>query len=195
MNPQKLVGKFVELEAINESHREHLRTAAQEESTWIYMPYAAAGENFDYWFEKALSGLEKNQLTFIVRKKQDQKIIGSSRFYNIDMDNKRLTIGYTWYMSEARGTTVNPECKLLLLTSAFETLGVNRVEFMTDSRNLHSQAALKKLGAKEEGILRQHMVVQNNYLRDTVIFSIIKSEWSNIKNVLSRRLENHAEKC
>jgi len=106
------------------------------------------------------------------------------------MDNKKLTIGYTWYISEMRGTAINLECKLLLLTHAFENLNVNRVEFSTDARNLRSRAAIKKLGAQEEGILRQHMVVQNNHIRDTVIFSIIKSEWPNVKEGLLLRLNN-----
>ena len=186
---QKLTGKFVELEPINENHREHLRQAAEDESNWTYTHYVASGKNFDHWFEKALCGIEKNQQSFVVRQKSDQKIIGSTRFYNMDMDHKRLTIGYTWYISEARGTAVNPECKLLLLTRAFENLNVNRVEFFTDARNLRSRAAIKKLGTQEEGILRQHMIVKNNHIRDTVIFSIIKSEWPNVKEKLLLRLK------
>ena len=105
-------------------------------------------------------------------------------YYHIDRGHRRLCIGYTWLIPEVWGTYVNSECKYLLLKHAFEDLNINRVEFMADARNYRSRAALKKLGAREEGILRQHMILENGYVRDTVVFSIIKSEWPEIKMAL-----------
>lgn len=183
-----LTGNTVTLEPLQETHRTELKVAAQDESIWTFLPDISS-KNFEHWFDKMLQGLQdQEEFPFVVRNKSDQKIIGTTRYYNIKINHKRLSIGYTWYISTARGTTVNPECKLLLLSHAFEALEINRVEFMTDSRNLHSRNALKKLGANEEGILRQHMILKNGYIRDSVVFSIIKPEWPRIKTQLQARL-------
>ena len=133
---------------------------------------------------------EKQQhLPFVVRRLADKKIIGSTRYYDINIEHQRLTIGYTWYVLEAWGTYVNPECKFLLLAFVFEELKMNRVEFVTDSRNLRSRAAIKKLGATEEGVLRHHMVLDDGFIRDSVIFSIVKLDWEKVKLTLQSRLK------
>lgn len=186
---KKLPGKFVDLELLEEHHREELRTIACDKNIWIYLPHKVTDENFDAWYEKIFSKTQQGEhCPYIVKRKTDQKIVGSTRYYNIDFAHRRLAIGFTWYTKEAQGTSINPECKLLLLEQAFEKLEMNRVEFMTDSRNLHSQAAIKKLGATQEGLLRQHMILEDGYIRDSVIFSITKSDWPLAKNNLQDRL-------
>lgn len=188
--PQKLSGQFVDLELLNQNHREDLRIIAQDESIWTYFPYDPTGNNFDVWFDKALN-LEQQQMVFAVRSKKNHKLIGSTRYYDISQKNRRLAIGHTWYIKEVRGTPVNPETKLLLLTYAFEALNINRVEFFADARNLHSRAALKKLGAVEEGTLRQHLILsKDGYIRDSVVFSILKTDWDDVKEKLLLRLLN-----
>ena len=192
-NPQGkiLKGTWIQPEPINEHHKSDLFIAAQNEEIWASTAAKAFGEKFYPWFDKALLGLhEKRELPFIVRRLSDEKIIGSTRYYDIRREHQRLTVGYTWYVPEVWGSYVNPESKLLLFQFAFEELNVNRVEFATDARNVHSRAAIKKLGAKEEGVLRQHMVLTDGFIRDTVMFSIVKSEWPEIKAALQTRLEN-----
>lgn len=184
-----LSGSRLYLEPLAEDYRNDLYLAAQEEKIWTYTSTKAHGENFHKWFDKALQKQRKGeQLAFIVRQKKDKKIIGSTRFYDIYPEHYRLAIGYTWYISEVWGTHVNPECKYLLLQYAFEILNMNRVEFYSDARNLRSRAAIKKLGANEEGVLRHHMILEDNVIRDTVIFSIIKTEWAQVKEKLTQRL-------
>lgn len=188
--PHKLLGRFVDLELLDEVHREDLRIIAQDESIWTYFPYDASGNNFDAWFDKASKHTsERQQIAFAVRCKKNHTVVGSTRCYDISLKNRRLAIGHTWYSKEVRGTSVNPETKLLLLTYVFETLDINRVEFFADARNLRSLAALKKLGAYEEGILRQHLILEKDgYIRDSAVFSILKSEWHKIKQKLLHRL-------
>src|SRR5581483_12426 len=99
-----------------------------------------------------------------------------------------LSIGYTWFTPDTWGSFINPECKYLLLKNAFEKLNVNRIDFMTDSRNIRARAALKKLGAVEEGLLRYHTILEDGFVRDTAVFSIIKSDWPLVKSQLEQRL-------
>ncbi len=192
--PKKLIGNFIYLELIDESHREELRAIAQDKSIWTYVPHALVGEQFDIGFDKMLSALQtQKQLPFVVRRSTDHKILGSTRLYDIELEFKRVRLGYTWYISEVRGTQVNPEAKFLLLQYAFENLGVMRVEFSIDSRNLRSRAAMEKLGAVQEGILRQHMTMENGYLRDTILYSILKQEWPIVKKQLQERFYLHMD--
>ncbi len=190
INTTILKGFWVQLEPLNESHKNELYSAAQDESIWTYNSSKAYGERFHRWFDKAIKCFQSQQhLPFIVRRLSDAKIIGSTRYYDINPEHHRLTIGYTWYIPEVWGSYVNPECKLLLLKFAFEDLQVNRVEFVTDSRNSRSRSAIKKIGATEEGVLRHHMILEDGFIRDTVMFSIIKPDWSQIKSILQSRLE------
>lgn len=185
-NLLKLHGRFVDLEQLHFSHKEQLRAIAQDPTIWTYFPYSAAGIHFDPWFERTLLKTQNSeQLAFAVRCKKSLKVIGTTRFYDIEPKHRRLKIGHTWYTQEMRGTAVNPECKFLLLTHAFEYIDINRVELSVDSRNLPAIRAIKKLGATEEGILRQHMILEKDgYIRDTILFSIIKSDWPTVKNNL-----------
>jgi RimJ/RimL family protein N-acetyltransferase len=114
--------------------------------------------------------------------------LGSTRYFHVALEHRRLEIGHTWYLPRLWGGRVNPACKLLLMTHAFEALAMNRVEFRTDGRNRRSQAALRRLGAIEEGVLRRHMIVQHGHVRDTVQFAVTDQDWPAVKNGLEARL-------
>ena len=184
-----LTGCFVQLEPLDERHRDGLRAAADDERIWAHTLIDARGPGFDRWFDDARARLAAaQQLPFAVRRLADQALIGSTSYLDPAPQHRRVEIGSTWYVPAAWGTVVNPECKLLLLTHAFETLGMNRVQLCTDLRNTRSQAAIAKLGAVQEGVLRNHMITQGGRIRDTVVFSIVVSEWPQVKEALTARV-------
>lgn len=184
-----LTGQLVQLEQLREEHRDILRALSQDEKISTYSP--ALKLKFDVWFDKALKIFPHYpQYTFIVRDLQNGELIGSTRYYEIYPSNKRLAIGYTWYIPRTWGTGINLDSKLLLLNYAFNILKMNRIEFFVDLRNERSRFAIKKLGATEEGILREHIMLDDGYLRDTVVYSILKSEWSSLSNKLTDKLKN-----
>lgn len=184
-----LVGHHIQLEPIANNHREALQIAADDERIWRYMSHKAMKERFILWFDESLKKMNSGeQFTYVVRNKANQAILGATAFYDIHLQHQRLGLGYTWFIPEVWGSVVNPESKLLMLTQAFECYGVNRVEIGTDSRNIHSYNAIKKLGATEEGRLRQHMILHDGALTDTIVFSIVSPEWIIIKHQLIQRL-------
>lgn len=124
-----------------------------------------------------------------IRHGQPGRVVGSTRFFNVDAANRRLEIGHTWYAKSVQRTAVNTECKLLLLTHAFETLGCIAVEFRTHWMNHQSREAIARLGAKQDGVLRNHQRMPDGSYRDTVVFSIIESEWLTVKRHLQYKLE------
>jgi N-acetyltransferase len=188
MNVPALRGHWVALEPLAEAHREPLRRAADDERIWAKALVRATGEGFDGWFAAALAEREAGRrFPFAVRLLADMTCVGSTSYLDISPHHRRVEIGATWYRPASWGTTVNPECKLLLLTYAFEVLGVQRVAFITDVLNEHSQAAIAKLGATREGILRSHMVSQGGRVRDSVVFSIVAGEWPHIRQALHAR--------
>ena len=184
-----LTGRFVQLEPLDERHRDGLRAAADDERIWAHTLIDARGPGFDRWFDDARARLAAaQQLPFAVRRLADQALIGSTSYLDPAPQHRRVEIGSTWYVPAAWGTVVNPECKVLLLTHAFEMLGMNRVQLCTDLRNTRSQAAIAKLGAVKEGVLRNHMITQGGRIRDTVVFSIVVSEWPQVKEALTARV-------
>jgi N-acetyltransferase len=184
-----LTGKWVALEPMVEAHREPLRRAANDERIWTRTIVRAMGEAFDPWFAAALAERAAGRwLPFAVRRLCDSACIGSTSYLDPTPKHRRLEIGGTWYQPDCWGTAVNPECKLLLMTHAFEVLGVQRVAFITDVLNERSQGAIAKLGATREGILRSHMVSQGGRMRDSVVFSIVASEWPKVREALRCRL-------
>lgn len=186
---QNLTGRFVRLEPLAEAHREGLRAVANDPALWAFMPLAGSGAGFDLWFDTALKTHQSGaHIAFAVRRLADNALVGSTRFLEIVPDHKRAEIGWTWYAKVAQAGPVNPECKLLLMTHAFDA-GANRVELKTDARNARSRAAILKLGAKQEGIFRTHMVMPDGHLRDSVYFSIIRREWPHVRAGLAARLE------
>jgi RimJ/RimL family protein N-acetyltransferase len=184
-----LTGRWVQLEPLAELHREDLRAAADDERIWRHTLTIARGAGFDSWFDDAFTQRDAGrQVPFAVRGLTDGKLIGSTSYLDLNVRHKRVEIGSTWYIPEVWGTQINPECKLLLMTHAFEVLEMNRVAYVTDLLNEHSQAAIAKLGAVREGVCRCHAVTQSGRLRDSVLFSIIRAEWPGVKARLEERV-------
>lgn len=134
-----------------------------------------------------------NQITYAVRRLSDDRIVGSTSYLALSPENARVEIGFTFYAADVQGTAINPEAKYLLLQNAFAA-NYNRVEFKTDAKNARSRAALKKLGASEEGVFRGHMWMPQGYYRDSVYFSILAAEWPTIKSALEKRIAGFAQR-
>ena len=186
---ETIKGEHVTLEPIREDHREALRRVAADEDIWTYMPRNAAGDYFDQWFNTARELTDnKQEIVFVVRRTINDDVVGSTRFLNLAPEHDRLEIGHTFYAREVRGSKVNPNAKLLLLSHAFEVMGANRVELRCDALNARSRAAIKKLGAQFEGILREHLLLPSGRRRDTAVFAILKSDWPRVRSGLQERL-------
>jgi RimJ/RimL family protein N-acetyltransferase len=184
-----LHGHWVQLEPLGDEQRDDLRRAADDECIWVHTLMVARGPQFDRWFDDALAERDaRRQVPFAVRRLTDHALVGSTSYLDPLPRHGRVEIGSTWYRPEVWGTAVNPECKLLLLTHAFEVMGMNRVSLCTDVRNTRSQAAIEKLGAVKEGILRAHMVTQGGRVRDSVLYSIVAADWPAVKARLTARL-------
>lgn len=169
------------LRPLEESDVENLLEFSNNEpETWKYSLIQVDGkENLTNYIQLALKSRENNtEYPFIVFDKKSGKYAGSTRFYDINLAFKTLQLGYTWYGKEFRGTGLNKHCKFLLLQFAFETLGMDRVEFRADNNNQRSIAAMKSIGCKVEGVLRDHMPTYNSDVRrDSIILSILRQEW------------------
>ena len=169
-----------------------LSSAAQDGEIWNnpYALFPSIGEMSEYLQD--LLKDSKTILPFIIFHKQSNKIAGTTRYLNIDYDNYRLEIGHTWIAQSYRRTAVNTESKFLMLQHAFEKLNCIAVEIRTDVLNEVSRKAIERLGAKQDGILRNHKIMREGRIRDTVSYSIIKSEWPSVKEkILQRIIDNH----
>jgi len=195
----KLKGKHVQLKLLQADDKEALRGLAKDERIWEgnrgFILNKTFNEQFDKYFATAIdNNAMGGQQTFVMRKTIDDTIIGMTRFLNIDEKEKRLEIGYTWYIPAVWGKVYNKECKLLLLRYTFEELGFNRAQFNVAGQNIRSQRAVEKIGGTKEGVLRKHGYRNDGSLKDTVIFSIINDEWSEKKEKLLKLIsenENH----
>lgn len=132
-------------------------------------------------------------LPFAIIERASGQVVGTTRYCHADAANRRLEIGYTWYASRCQRTALNTQCKLALLQHAFETLGCIAVEFRTHWHNQQSRAAIARLGAKQDGVLRSHRLEPDGARRDTVVFSILDSEWPSVRKSLQHRLARYAE--
>jgi RimJ/RimL family protein N-acetyltransferase len=184
-----LDGRFVRLEPLEERHRELVRPAAQHPEIFT-VTTSALGPLYDPYIDNALRrSAGGHEMAFVVWHKAHGRPVGMTRYLNIEPAHRKLEIGSTWYEPSVWAGAVNPECKLLLMRHAFETLKFHRVEYKTDVRNGRSRAAILKLGARQEGILRKHMIMADGHVRDSVYFSVIDEEWPAVKAGLERRLE------
>ena len=190
IEPITLEGKYVRLEPLAIQHREGLCTAIADGELWkLLVTLVPHPDNIDNFIHDALQAHEKGDgLSFATIDKASNQVAGSTRFIKMNLLYQRTEIGYTFLGKRWQKTRINTEAKLLMLAHAFETLGLNRVEFLTDYLNNTSRQAILRLGAKEEGILRNHMVMPDGRVRDSVIFSVIKNEWPGIKQHLSAKL-------
>lgn len=190
ISPVTLQGEHTRLERLTRAHQEALIAAAGEGELWSsIVTVVPTRETVDEYIEAALAAQARgSELPFVIISKSSGEVVGTTRFYEIEPNDRRVAIGYTWVSVSAQRTAINTEAKLLLLTHAFEHWKCNRVEFITDVLNQQSRAAILRLGAKEEGILRNHMVMPNGRVRDSVCFSIIVEEWPEVKAHLKNRL-------
>ena len=191
VKPVVLTGQFVRLEPLTEDHTAGLAAVGMDESIWEYMPYGAMNNEDDIrrWVRTILDRrAEGTDLPFVVIHKASGRVAGTTRYMEIRPEHNGLEIGGTWYGAEFRRTQVNTECKFLLLRQAFEELGCIRVQLKTDSRNERSQRAIERLGAVKEGMFRNHMILPDGYIRHSIYYSIINSEWPEVKSKLEQML-------
>ena len=186
LTPVTLTGQLISLEPLSQDHAQGLYNRGRSAADWEYMPRSCFVDLADarQWIDEALRA--EQQLPFAIVENAKGKVAGSTRYLNIRSEHRSLEIGWTWLGQEWQRTGVNTEAKLLLLEYAFERLGCRRVEFKTDGRNLRSQRALERIGAIREGQLRKHMVVQEDFSRDSVYFSVIDDEWPQVRARLQK---------
>jgi RimJ/RimL family protein N-acetyltransferase len=191
IDPVTLRGTHVTLEPLSREHEDGIRAAAADGELWqLWYTSVPAPDRTAAWLDAALDMRERlGALPFAVRHNGSGDIVGSTRYFNVDAANRRLEIGHTWYARRVQRTAVNTECKLLLLTHAFEALGCIAVEFRTHWFNHASRAAIARLGAKQDGVLRSHQIMPDGSRRDTVVFSIIDGEWPAVRQHLAHRLK------
>jgi RimJ/RimL family protein N-acetyltransferase len=191
IEPVTLKGRHATLGPLLREHEEGLRRAAADGELWrLWYTSVAAPERMGEYVTVALDMRERlGAMPFVVRDNASGDIVGSTRYFNVDAANRRLEIGHTWYAKRAQRTAINTECKLLLLTHAFEKLRCIAVEFRTHWFNHGSREAILRLGAKQDGVLRNHQLAPDGGYRDTVVFSIIESEWPAVKRHLGFLLE------
>jgi len=184
--PVTLTGTHATLEPLAREHLAGVRAAAADGELWkLWYTSVPTPEGAAAWIDAALEMRERlGALPFVVRANVTGEIVGATRYFNVDATHRRLEIGHTWYAQRVQRSAVNTECKLLLLTHAFETLDCIAVEFRTNFFNFASRAAIARLGAKQDGILRNHQIMADGTLRDTVVFSVIDGEWPAVKRNL-----------
>lgn len=190
LQPVTLADDLVTLEPLSRGHLEGLCDAARDGELWkLWYTSVPEPEGMSAEIDRRLALQEAGtMLPFTLRRNDTGQIIGATTFCNVDAGNRRVEIGYTWNARSSHRTGTNPASKLLLLTHAFEELGCIAVEFRTHWMNLQSRTAIARLGAKQDGVLRNHQVMPDGSLRDTAVFSIIESEWPAVRNELRRRL-------
>ncbi|TXK73835.1 GNAT family N-acetyltransferase [Paenibacillus sp. N3.4] len=180
-----LEGTRVALLPLQESHITGLTNAANDPQIWSYMTPLSTKKEVEQFVHQALNEQQLGQgIPFSVYDKQSDTFIGSTRLFDISTEHRHLEIGHTWYNPSVWRSRVNTESKYLLLRHCFEVLHTVRVQIKTDLRNERSQAAIARLGAQKEGVLRQNRILHDGYIRDTVMFSILDKEWPEVKQKL-----------
>ncbi|MBC7878050.1 MAG: GNAT family N-acetyltransferase [Anaerolineales bacterium] len=188
VKPVVLTGKHVRLEPMTEAHVPGLAQIGIGHDFWKYMLYGDMNTENDMrtWVKDILA--RTADVPFVVIHLESGRVAGATRYLNIMPHDRGLEIGGTWYGPEFQRTAVNTECKYLLLGHAFETLGAIRVQLKTDSRNERSQKAMERIGAKKEGVLRNHMILQGGYFRHSVFYSVIDTEWPEVRKNLEEMM-------
>jgi N-acetyltransferase len=191
VEPVTLRGRWASLEPLAREHEAALAAAASDGELWrLWYTSVASPERMGDYVTAALAMREHaDAMPFVIRHNASGDVVGSTRFFNVDAKNRRLEIGHTWYAQRVQRTQVNTECKLLLLAHAFEVLQCIAVEFRTHWFNQASRAAIARLGAKQDGVLRNHHLMPDGSRRDTVVFSIIDGEWPAVRQHLRYQLD------
>jgi RimJ/RimL family protein N-acetyltransferase len=185
-----LENDHIRLEPLTAGHADALEAAAADGNLgdlW-YTSTPGPGEAAAYIAEALVGASDERMIPFAVVDRRRGSVVGTTRYYDIQLDVPRMAIGYTWYARSAQRTHVNSTCKRLLLAHAFDTVGCATVEFHTDFRNRQSREALERLGARQDGILRSHQLRPDGTLRDTVCFSIVAGEWPDVRRSLDLRI-------
>lgn len=190
ISPITLEGQHVRLEPLSLAHEKSLIAAASDGELWnTNVTIIPAPVGMEEYIQAALDGqAQGRELPFVIIRRSSNDVVGTTRFYEIFPNDRKAAIGYTWLSKSAQRTPVNTESKLLLLTHAFEQWRCVRVELITDVLNEQSRAAILRLGAQQEGILRKHLILPSGRIRDSVVFSIMDSEWPEVKAQLRNRL-------
>ncbi|GLV54792.1 N-acetyltransferase [Dictyobacter sp. S3.2.2.5] len=191
IEPVTLTGNVIRLELLQLSHAEDLFEAAQEPETWLYMSFnpSTSLQAMRHWIDEALQLQQSGSvLPFAIIDQRSGRAIGSTRYLAIMPKDYGLEIGWTWIAPSVRRTGVNTECKYLLLRYAFEQAHAIRVQLKTDSRNLRSQRAIERIGGAKEGVLRNHMIMPDGHYRHSVYYSIINTEWKQVKENLEEKM-------
>jgi RimJ/RimL family protein N-acetyltransferase len=193
VNPQPIAleGAHVQLQPLSESHLDALCEVGLDPELWKWIPIQVLDrDQMLRYIQSALSDQQKGMsIPFATVDRASGKVVGSTRFMSIDVPNKRLEIGATWIAKPWQRTSINTEAKYIMMRHAFETLGCSRVEWKTDALNTQSRNAILRLGAREEGIFRHHVVTWTGRLRDSVYFSVIAPEWPDVKKNLEAKLK------
>jgi N-acetyltransferase len=191
IEPVTLKGEHATLEPLGAKHEAALRDAAADGELWrLWYTSVAPPDQIGAYIARALDMRERlGAMPFAVRHNTTGNVVGCTRYFNVDAANRRLEIGHTWYSKSVQRTAVNTECKLLLLTHAFDVLGCIAVEFRTHWFNHASRVAIERLGAKQDGVLRNHQLLPDGSRRDTVVFSIIDGEWPAVRRHLKFLLD------
>ncbi|HVS54750.1 MAG TPA: GNAT family protein [Casimicrobiaceae bacterium] len=191
VDPVTLTGTHASVEPLGREHEEALQRAVADGELWrLWYTTVPPPEKMGQYIAIALDMRERlDAMPFVIREKSSGEIVGCTRYFNVDATNRRLEIGHTWYSKRVQRGPINTECKLLLLTHAFEKLQCIAVEFRTHWFNHASRTAIERLGAKQDGVLRNHQVSADGSKRDTVVFSIIDGEWPAVKRHLRYQLE------
>jgi RimJ/RimL family protein N-acetyltransferase len=185
-----LAGKFLRLQPFAPEIKEEVRSAVDcDPDTWAIMPVNPMGDGFDAYWSAACGAPPGERMAYAIRRRSDDRVIGMSTYYTELLSQRGVSIGTSFLHPSVRGGPANPEAKLLMLDHAFGC-GAVRVQFKVDTRNRRSQAAMAKLGAIREGVLRRDRLTWTGYIRDTVVFSILDHEWPPLKPQLQRRVEN-----
>jgi N-acetyltransferase len=186
----ELSGETIKLIPMEEQHLNDLWEVAKSEEIWEFTySKVKSFETAKKMVEVALDDRKKGiSYPFVVVDSKTNRIVGSTRYLDIFPSHKSVEIGWTWYHPSVWRTKVNTECKYLLLKHAFENWNLNRVQLKTDSRNTRSQKAIERLGAIKEGVLRKDRILEDGYIRDTVMYSILKEEWPEVKSQLISKL-------
>ena len=191
IRPVTLVGNHVRLEPMTEAHVHGLTEIGAGQTFWDFMVYGNVNTEDDMrsWARDLLSRAEKGtDLPFVAIHLSSGRVAGATRYLNIMPKDRGLEIGGTWYGLDFQRTPVNTECKYLLLKNAFENLGCIRVQLKTDLRNERSQKAIERIGAKKEGVLRNHMILPNGRYRDSVFYSVLDTDWGEVKKLLEQMM-------
>ena len=197
LQPVALEGHGVRLEPMDAAHADALRDAASDGNLWeLWFTAVPEPDKVDAYINAALEGQQAGHMwPWVVRELGSGKVVGSTRYHDVVAAVDRVEIGYTWYARSWQRTHVNTACKLLLFQHAFETVGCAVVGLRTDNFNFASQRAIERLGAKKDGVIRHHQARRDGSARDSVMYSVLKAEWPDVKRHLLLRLDRHDDRA